>query len=47
MPLTAFGQETAYAAHGAGQWLGYALTVAGWVLATTAATGITRALARP
>lgn len=47
VPLTAFGQETAYAAHGAGQWLGYALTVAGWVLATTAATGITRALARP
>ncbi|MET9494476.1 oxidoreductase [Streptomyces sp. NPDC006552] len=46
VPLAAFGQETAFAARGPGQWLAYALTAAGWILATTAATGITRALSR-
>ncbi|MFF6998302.1 hypothetical protein ACFY93_25530 [Streptomyces sp. NPDC008313] len=32
---------------GTGQWLAYALTAAGWILATTVAAGISRALNRP
>ncbi|MEU2480805.1 MULTISPECIES: oxidoreductase [Streptomyces] len=46
IPITAFGQETSFAPRGSGQWLAYALTAAGWILATTAATGISRAISR-
>lgn len=46
IPITTFGQETAFAPHGAGQWLAYTLTAAGWVLATTVAAGVSRAVSR-
>ncbi|MET9306736.1 oxidoreductase [Streptomyces cellulosae] len=46
LPIAGFGQETAFAPHGTGQWLAYALTAAGWILATTVATGISRATSR-
>ncbi|MFF0970305.1 oxidoreductase [Streptomyces sp. NPDC003703] len=46
IPISAFGQETAFAPRGTGQWLAYALTAAGWILATTTATGISRSISR-
>jgi hypothetical protein len=46
LPLVDFGQQTAFAARGAWQWLGYALIAAGWLLATTVAAGIARTLSR-
>lgn len=46
LPLIDFGQEKAYQPVGAGQWVAYGLVIAGWVLFTTIATGISRALAR-
>ncbi|NGN70251.1 hypothetical protein G5C51_41015 [Streptomyces sp. A7024] len=46
LPVINFGQESAYAAHGGGQWLAYILTAAGWILATTVAAGMARALNR-
>ena len=45
-PLIDFGQEKAYQPTGGGQWVAYGLVIAGWVLVTTIATGITRALSR-
>jgi hypothetical protein len=45
-PLIDFGQEKAFQPVAAGQWVAYGLVMAGWVLATTIATGITRALSR-
>lgn len=45
-PLIDFGQEKAYQPVGAPQWVAYGLVIAGWVLVTTIATGITRALSR-
>ncbi|MGW0809859.1 hypothetical protein [Nonomuraea sp. NPDC002799] len=45
-PLIDFGQEKAFQPVGGGQWIAYALVLAGWVLVTTIATGITRALSR-
>ncbi|MFJ9036820.1 oxidoreductase [Streptomyces sp. NPDC102406] len=46
LPIIGFGQKAAFAPHGAGQWLAYALTTAGWVLATTVTAGVSRALSR-
>ncbi|POX52489.1 oxidoreductase [Streptomyces sp. Ru72] len=46
LPIAGFGQEAAFVPHGTGQWLAYGLTAAGWVLATTVATGISRAISR-
>jgi hypothetical protein len=46
LPIAGFGQEAAFAPHGTGQWLAYGLTAAGWILATTVATGISRAISR-
>ncbi|GGM16979.1 hypothetical protein GCM10010129_71440 [Streptomyces fumigatiscleroticus] len=46
LPIIDFGQGNAYSAHGWYQWLGYALIIAGWLLATTVAAGITRAVSR-
>ncbi|MEW9534679.1 hypothetical protein [Microbispora sp. NPDC049125] len=46
LPLIDFGQEKAFQPVGAGQWVAYGLVLAGWVLATTIAAGITRALSR-
>ncbi|WP_338703291.1 oxidoreductase [Streptomyces sp. Q6] len=46
LPIIGFGQKAAFAPQGAGQWLAYALTTAGWVLATTLTAGVSRALSR-
>ncbi|KAF4407626.1 MULTISPECIES: oxidoreductase [Streptomyces] len=46
VPVTAFGQETAFVARGTGQWLAYALTAAGWILATAVAAGVSRGISR-
>ena len=46
LPIIDFGQEKAFNPHGAYQWLAYLLIAAGWILATTVAAGITRALSR-
>ncbi|MEH0549652.1 oxidoreductase [Streptomyces sp. B21-101] len=46
VPITAFGQDSAFAPRGTGQWLAYGLTAAGWILATTVAAGISRAISR-
>ncbi|MET8049508.1 hypothetical protein ABZU75_18110 [Streptosporangium sp. NPDC005286] len=46
LPVIDFGQEKAYQPVGAGQWVAYGLVIAGWVLVTTIATGITRTLSR-
>ncbi|MCX5379358.1 membrane-associated oxidoreductase [Streptomyces sp. NBC_00091] len=46
LPIIGFGQETAFAPSGWYQWLSYLLIVTGWVLATTTAAGVSRALQR-
>ncbi|MDQ0787581.1 oxidoreductase [Streptomyces sp. B3I8] len=46
VPIITFGQESAFAPRGAGQWLAYALIAAGWILATTVTAGVSRALGR-
>ncbi|MFI0445895.1 pentapeptide repeat-containing protein [Actinomadura sp. 6N118] len=46
LPIIDFGQEKAFKPHGAYQWLSYTLIITGWILATTIAAGITRALSR-
>ncbi|MEU6337606.1 membrane-associated oxidoreductase [Streptomyces cellulosae] len=46
LPIIDFGQQNAYSAHGWCQWLGYALIITGWLLATTIAAGISRTLSR-
>ncbi|MCW2898703.1 MAG: hypothetical protein JWO67_968 [Streptosporangiaceae bacterium] len=46
LPIIDFGQERAYQPQHAQRWLAYALIAVGWLLATTVAAGITRALRR-
>jgi hypothetical protein len=46
LPIIDLGQERAFQPTGAQQWLGYLLIVAGWLLATTIAAGLTRSLRR-
>jgi hypothetical protein len=46
VPLIDFGQQQSYVPTGNGQWLTEALTALGWILTTTVAAGITRALRR-
>ncbi|MBZ3906014.1 MULTISPECIES: oxidoreductase [Streptomyces] len=46
IPIPAFGQDLAFAPRGPAQWLAHALTAAGWILATTTAAGVTRAINR-
>ncbi|MGW0568923.1 hypothetical protein [Streptomyces tauricus] len=46
LPVASFGQEGAFNPAGRQQWFAAALIAAGWVLATTIATGITRTLSR-
>lgn len=46
LPIIDFGQEKAFRPQGGYQWLSYLLVAAGWLLATTIVTGITRALNR-
>ncbi|NUR94933.1 MAG: membrane-associated oxidoreductase [Kribbellaceae bacterium] len=44
LPIVDFGQERSFTPVGWTVWLAYALTAAGWVLATTIAAGATRTL---
>jgi hypothetical protein len=46
LPVVNLGQKGAYNPSGAEQWLSYALTAAGWILATTIAAGAARTLSR-
>jgi hypothetical protein len=46
LPVVGFGQGAAFTPTHGTQWLGYVLTAAGWILATTIATGITRSVNR-
>ncbi|MGV9991620.1 hypothetical protein [Streptomyces sp. NPDC003374] len=46
LPVVGFGQQQAFNPLGWQQWLAAALVAAGWILATTVATGLTRTLAR-
>jgi hypothetical protein len=46
LPIVSFGQRTAWNPAGADQWLAYLFIAAGWLLATSVAAGITRALNR-
>ena len=46
LPVIDFGQEHEFIPHGLQAWLAYGLIAAGWILATTIAAGITRALRR-
>jgi hypothetical protein len=47
LPILDLGQERAFVPTGPTQWIAWASTIAGWLLATTAIAGITRRLARP
>jgi hypothetical protein len=46
VPIIDFGNKNRWQAPGASQWIASALIATGWVLATTAATGLTRMLRR-
>lgn len=46
LPVVNLGQKYAYNPAGFEQWLSYLLTAAGWILATTIATSITRIITR-
>jgi hypothetical protein len=46
LPIVGFGQRAAWNPAGAEQWLAYLFIAAGWLLATSVAAGITRALSR-
>ncbi|MDX6330639.1 MAG: hypothetical protein QOI83_3022 [Streptomycetaceae bacterium] len=46
LPVVSFGQGSAFTPTPGTQWVGYVLTAAGWILATTIATGITRSVNR-
>jgi len=46
LPVIDFGQQNEFTPHGTQAWLAYGLIAAGWILATTIAAGITRALRR-
>jgi hypothetical protein len=46
LPVVDFGQEHAFTPVGAMQWFAYSLIAAGWILATSALTGLTRLLNR-
>jgi hypothetical protein len=46
LPVISYGQQSAFNPTGAYQWLSYGLITAGWILATTIITGLSRALYR-
>lgn len=46
VPIVGFGQRAAWNPAGAEEWLAYLFIAAGWLLATSVAAGITRALSR-
>jgi hypothetical protein len=46
LPIVDLGQDNEWQLSGASQWIASGLIAAGWILATTAATGVTRVLKR-
>ncbi len=46
LPIINLGQDGYWRLDGASQWIGSALVVVGWILATTAAAGAARILKR-
>ncbi|MFI8191308.1 membrane-associated oxidoreductase [Streptomyces sp. NPDC085946] len=46
LPVISFGQEPAFAPEGGYQTLAYVLVLAGWVLVTTVAAGVSRTISR-
>ncbi|GAA0507373.1 oxidoreductase [Saccharopolyspora subtropica] len=46
VPIINLGHDVMWQAHGSSQWITVILIAAGWILATTVAAGITRALRR-
>ncbi|MGP4016621.1 oxidoreductase [Saccharopolyspora sp. 5N708] len=46
VPIINLGHDVMWQAHGSSQWITVVLIAAGWILATTVAAGITRALRR-
>jgi len=46
IPIIGLGQKASFTPQGAGQWLAYGLTAAGWILATTVTAGVSRAISR-
>lgn len=46
VPVFDLAHQQTYVTSGAGQWITWAVTIAGWVLATTVIAGITRTLTR-
>jgi hypothetical protein len=46
LPVVSYGQQSQFAPTGFYQWLSYALITAGWILATTIITAISRVLYR-
>lgn len=46
VPVLGLGQKSAYVPTGAGQWVAWAGTLVGWILATTILAAITRAITR-
>ena len=46
VPVLDLAHQQTYVTTGAGQWITWAVTIAGWVLATTVIAGITRTLTR-
>lgn len=46
VPISAFGLRGAFASTGTVQWVAYALTGAGWILASAVIAGVTRAIRR-
>jgi hypothetical protein len=46
IPIVDFGNKNRWALTGASQWLAATLQAAGWLLATTVATAVTRILRR-
>ena len=46
LPVIDFGVARAYTSEGGYAWLAYVLTAAGWILATTVAAGVGRAVSR-
>jgi hypothetical protein len=46
LPIVDLHQESAFNPAGADQWFSYLLVAAGWILATTIATGVARIISR-
>jgi len=46
IPILNLAQQQTFVATGAGQWVSWLVSLAGWILATTVIAGVTRILTR-